>query len=81
MPANIPDGADRLIGAEHGINGWDTIDLVEAIERHYDVDLQPFFDARATERKGWFRTVKMVSDTTPRELAQEVASLLQRRAN
>jgi hypothetical protein len=72
----IPDGADNLIGDEHGVTGSDSIELLEKLEEHYGVDLRPFMDARATTRKGWFRTYTIGGDTTARELADHIALLL-----
>ena len=72
----LSDGADKLIGAEHGVTGWDSIDLLEDMEEVYGIDLQPFAESRATERKGWFRTYKVDGDATPRELAEQIASLV-----
>jgi hypothetical protein len=67
-------GADKLIGADHRVEGWDSIDLLEELEKVYGVDLAPFADAQATTRKGWFRTYKVPGDATPRELAEYIAS-------
>lgn len=72
----LPDGADKLIGAEHSVYGWDSIDLLEDLEERYGVDLRPFAEALAIRRKGWFRTYTVPGDTTPRQLAQEIASLV-----
>jgi hypothetical protein len=72
----LEDGADKLLGAEHGVNGWDGIDLLEDLEQAYGVDLRPFAEARSTQRKGWFRTYAVAGDATPRELADHIASLL-----
>lgn len=74
----LPVGGDKLIGAEHGVTGWDSIDLLEEMEQAYGVDLRPFAEARATERKGWFRNHKVSGDATPRELADHIAALIQR---
>jgi hypothetical protein len=76
----LPDGADKLIGAEHGVTGWDCIELLEQVEEEYGVDLRPFVDARSTKRKGWFRTYTIGGDATPRELATHIASLLRDRS-
>lgn len=72
----LSNGADKLIGAEHGVTGWDSIDLLVDMEEAYGVDLQPFAESRATERKDWLRTYKVNGDATPRELAPQIASLL-----
>jgi hypothetical protein len=72
----VPDGADKLIGDEHGVTGWDSIELLERLERDYNVDLRPFVDARATIRKGWFRTYTVGGDVTARELSDHIASLV-----
>ena len=72
----LPDGAERLIGAEHGITGWDSIDLLERLEADYGIDLRPFADSRATERKGWLRTYRVGGDATARELADYIAAEL-----
>jgi hypothetical protein len=72
----IPDGADKLIGADHGVTGWDSIELLERLEEEYGVDLGPFMDARATKRKGWFGTYTIGGDVTARELADHIASLV-----
>lgn len=69
----LNDGADKLIGAEHGVTGWDSIYLLEDLEKAYGVDLRPFADARVTQRKGWFRTYTVPGDATARELAQYIA--------
>lgn len=74
--SRLADGADKLIGAEHSVYGWDSIDLLEDLERHYGVDLRPFANSRAITRKGWFRTYTVAGDATPRELAREIASLI-----
>jgi hypothetical protein len=76
----FPDGANKLISAEHGVTGWDSIELLERLERDYDVDLRPFADARATTRKGWFRTYTIGGDATARELADHIASLVRDRS-
>ena len=72
----LSDGADKLIGAEHSVTGWDSIDLVVDMEEAYGIDLEPFVESRATERKGWFRTYKVGGDATARELANHIASLV-----
>lgn len=77
----LSDGADKLIGAEHGITGWDSIDLLEGLEEVYGIDLRPFADARATRRKGWFRTYTVSGDATARELADHIASILELKPN
>jgi hypothetical protein len=70
----LEGGADKMIGAEHHLDGWDSIDLLEQLEKAYGVDLAPFAEARASTRKGWFRTYKVPGDATPRELADYIAS-------
>jgi hypothetical protein len=77
----VPAGAEKLMGAEHGVTGWDSIYVLEDLEQAYGVDLRPFADARATKRKGWFRTHTISGDATPRELAEHIAHLLQGRAS
>ena len=72
----LSDGADKLIGAEHGVTGWDSRDLLEDMEEAYGIDLQPFAESRATERRGWFCTHKVSGDATPRELADQIVSLV-----
>lgn len=76
----LPDGADKLIGAEHGVIGGDSIELIEQLEEDYGVALQPFVDQRATKRKGWFRTYTIGGDATARELADHIASLIGERS-
>lgn len=71
----LQGGADKLIGADHGVTGWDSIELIEELEERFKLDLRPFIDARSTTRKGWFRTRTVFGDATPRELAEHVASL------
>ncbi|HYJ31105.1 MAG TPA: hypothetical protein VEW25_12285 [Allosphingosinicella sp.] len=71
----LPDGADKLIGADHGLTGWDSILLLEDLEKAYSIDLRPFADSRATIRKGWFSKLKIAGDATPRELAAHIAAL------
>lgn len=47
----LPNGADKLIGADHGLTGWDSIWLLEDLQKAYSVDLRQFADKRAyTER-------------------------------
>ena len=46
------DAADKLLGADHGITGWDSIELMETLEETYGIDLRPFADARATTKRG-----------------------------
>lgn len=75
----LPNGADKLMGGEHGVTGWDSIYVLEELEKAYGVDLRPFADARATTKKGWFRTVTVSGDATPRELAQHITDLTRRR--
>jgi hypothetical protein len=70
----LEGGADKLIGGEHRLDTWDSIELMEELERAYGVDLAPFAEARATTRKGWFRTYKVPGDVTPREIADFIAS-------
>ncbi|GAA4752598.1 hypothetical protein GCM10023264_19430 [Sphingomonas daechungensis] len=72
--------ADMLIGAELRITGWDSIDLLERLEKDYSIDLRPFADARSTTRQGWFRTRTIGGDATARELAHHIASLLRERS-
>ena len=72
--------ADKLIGGDYGITGWDSIEFLERLEEHYGVDLRPFVDARATVRKGWFRTRTIFGDATPRELAEHISGLLSGRS-
>ncbi len=72
----LSNGADKLLGAEHGVTGWDSIELLERLESAYGVDLRPFADARATTRKGWFRTHKISGDATPKELADHISALV-----
>ena len=72
----FPDGADRLVGTQHGVTGWDNIDLLEEIEKAYGVDLAPFVEGRAILKKGWFRTYRVPGDATARELANHIAALL-----
>jgi hypothetical protein len=74
------DGADKLIGAEHGVTGWDSIELLECLESDFGVDLRPFAYARAVVVKGWFRSRTVSGDATPRELAAHIASLVQARS-
>jgi hypothetical protein len=76
----LPKGADKLLGAAHGVTGWDSIELLERLESDFGVDLRPFADARATTRKGWFRTRTIFGDATPRELAEHIASLVHARS-
>jgi hypothetical protein len=71
----LPDGADKLIGAHHGVTGWDSIWLLEDLEKAYSIELRPFADSRATPRKGWFRERKLAGDATPRELAAHITAL------
>lgn len=71
---HLDGGADKLIGAEHQLEGWDSIDLLEELEDSYGVDLAPFAESRATTRRGWFWTYKVPGDATPRELANYIAS-------
>ena len=71
----LEGGADKLIGADHGLTGWDGIDLLEELEEQFTVDLRPFMEARATTQKGWFRTKVVFGDATPRELAKHISSL------
>jgi len=71
----LKGGADKLVGADHGVTGWDGIDLLEDLEEHFDVDLRPFMDARATTRKGRFRTRTVFGDAAPRELAEHIGFL------
>src|SRR5688572_20576702 len=77
----LADGADKLLGAEHGVTGWDSIELLERLEEAYAVDLRPFADARATQRKGWVRTYTVAGDAMPRELAEHMAQLVQQRSS
>jgi len=70
----LESGADKLIGGEHRLDTWDSIELMEELERPYGVDLAPFAEARATTRKGWFRTYKVPGDATPREIADYISS-------
>ena len=72
----LPDGADRLLGAEHGVTGWDSIILLERLEDAYRIDLRPFANSRSTERKGWINTYCVPGDATARELADHVATVL-----
>ena len=72
----LSDGADKLVAADHGVTGWDGIDLLEKLEAEYDVDLRPFVEARATQEKGWVRTYTTYKDVTPRELADHIADLV-----
>jgi hypothetical protein len=72
----LQNSADQRIGAEHRLDGWDSIELMEELEQTYGVDLAPFAEARATMRKGWFRTRKVPGDATPREVANYIASVL-----
>jgi hypothetical protein len=76
----LPDGADKLLGADHRVTGLDGIELLERLESDFAVDLRPFANARATTRKGWFRTRTVSGDATPRELAEHIASLVQARS-
>ena len=72
----VADGSEKLIGAEHGITGWDSIELLEQLEQAYGVDLRRFIDARARTRNGWFRTYTIGGDATARELADHISSLV-----
>lgn len=72
----VGEGADKLIGADHGVTGSDSIELLEALEQTYGIDLRSFGDARATRRKGWFGTRTMWGDATVRALADYIASLI-----
>ena len=74
----LENGADKLIGAEHGVYSWDSIDLLDDLEEAYGIDLAPFAEARATTRQGWFRKHRIPGDATPREVAEHIASLLNR---
>lgn len=73
----LREGADLLAGADHGVTGLDSIDLLEQLELAYGVDLRPFAEARATTRRGWFRTYTVPGDATAREIADYIASRLQ----
>ena len=70
------EAADKLLGADHGITGWDSIELMETLEESYGIDLRPFADERATTKRGWFRARTIAGDATPRELADHIAALL-----
>lgn len=70
----LADGADKLVGAEHGLTGSDSILLLQALEEVYGIDLRPFADARSVKKKGWFLTHKLWGDATARELADYIAA-------
>ena len=70
------NGAEKLIAADHGVTGWDGIELLEELEATYRIDLKPFMDARSSTRKGWFRTYTVGGDATPLELADHIAALM-----
>ena len=72
----LSDGADVLVGAQHGVTGRDSIMLLERLEEAYGIDLRPFAEARATRRKGWFRTYTVPGDVTARELAEHIEGLI-----
>lgn len=76
-----PDGADKLMGGEHGVTGWDGIYVLEDLEEAYGIDLRSFADAKATTKKHWFLTYTVPGDVTPLELAEHIAGLIEQRAS
>ncbi len=73
------NGPDALIGADFGVKGWDGIELLEELEATYGVDLRPFVEERGKTHRFLFWKIKTGADTTPRELARHIASLVSRR--
>ena len=74
---DLVDGPRLGFDPDHGVTGLDSIDLLEQLELAYGVDLRPLAEARATARRGWFRTYTVPGDATAREIADYIAARLQ----
>jgi hypothetical protein len=66
---------DRLLYADLRIDGWDSADLCEELERRYRIDLTPFFEIGQSTRGWLFWKHKVVRDVTVQELAHHVVTL------
>jgi hypothetical protein len=51
VPRSTALDRDKLIGRDLGIRGWDSIDLLERLEREFELDLRPFVDTKTAYLK------------------------------